>query len=159
MMCFKVLYYDYLCIICTASCYVYYTHVCPILGCYMPPWWAQTNWWVPLVRVPFPSPLAVPSPIQQYSQCRSSTCTRNYTTQFHSVLCHFVATCLLPTLPSYRSASVISYASKKLSEMADNSVSSSLNSWWIDELYIAIKLWQLSCKYLFPFLSYNTSNN
>ena len=34
--------------------------------------------------------------------------------------CHFVATCLPPTLPPYRSASDISYVSKKLSKMMRN---------------------------------------
>ena len=58
--------------------------------------------------------------------------------------CHlavFSSLCLLlqgypaaPTLPPYRSASGISYSSKKLSTMADISASYPLNSWWIDRL-------------------------
>ena len=35
-----------------------------------------------------------------------------------------------------------------------NLASYSPNSWWID-----IELWKISCKHLFPFLSYNASNN
>ena len=72
---------------------------------------------------------------------------------------HFMAICLLPTIPPYRNASDIGYASKKLSKMVGNSASYLLNSWLTDGLQIAIELWQISCKHLFSFLSYNTSNN
>ena len=44
--------------------------------------------------------------------------------------CHFVA-----TLPPYRSATDIGYTSKKLSKMAGNLASHSLDSWWIDRLF------------------------
>ena len=64
-----------------------------------------------------------------------------------------------PTLPPCRSATDIGYASKKLSKMAGNSASYSPNNWWVDRLLIAIESWQISCKHLLPFLSYNTSNN
>ena len=47
---------------------------------------------------------------------------------------HFVATHLPPTLPPYRIASGIAYASKKLSKMAGNIASYPLNGWLIDSL-------------------------
>ena len=47
----------------------------------------------------------------------------------------------------------------KLSKMAGNSASYSPNSWWVDRLQIAIESWQISCKHLLPFRSYNTLNN
>ena len=72
---------------------------------------------------------------------------------------HFVATQLPSTLPTYRSTTGIGYASKILSKMAGNSTSYAPNSWWIDRLQIAIESWQISYKLLFPFPSYNTSNN
>ena len=40
-----------------------------------------------------------------------------------------------------------------------NPVRGPANSWWIHRLLIAIQSWQISCKHLFPFPSYNTSNN
>ena len=57
---------------------------------------------------------------------------------------HFVATRLPPTLPPYRSATGIGYASKKLSKMVRNLASYLPTSWWIDRLYIAIESWQVS---------------
>ena len=72
---------------------------------------------------------------------------------------HFVAYHPPPTLPPCRSATNIGYTSKKLTKMAGNSASYSPNSWCIDRLQIAIESWEISCKHLLPFLSYNTSNN
>ena len=42
---------------------------------------------------------------------------------------HFMATCPPTTLPPYRSAAGIGYASKKLSKMAGNLASYPPNSW------------------------------
>ena len=53
-----------------------------------------------------------------------------------------------PTLLPFRSATGISYASNKLSKMAGNLASYSLNSWWIDRLFMQV-----------PFPSYNASND
>ena len=47
---------------------------------------------------------------------------------------HFVASHPPPILPPSRSATDIGYISKKLSKMAGNSASYSLNSWRIDRL-------------------------
>ena len=47
---------------------------------------------------------------------------------------HFVATHPPPTLPPFRSATGIGYASKKPSKMVGNSASYSPNSWWVDRL-------------------------
>ena len=47
---------------------------------------------------------------------------------------HFMAARPLPTLPPYRSVTGIGYAIKKLSKMAGNSASYSLNIWWVDRL-------------------------
>ena len=49
---------------------------------------------------------------------------------------HFVATCLTPTLPSYRSAPGIGYAPSigYASKKAENSASYSPISWWIDKI-------------------------
>ena len=47
---------------------------------------------------------------------------------------HFMANWQPPTLPPCRSASSIGYTNEKLSKMAGNSASYSLNSWWIDRL-------------------------
>ena len=38
---------------------------------------------------------------------------------------------------------------KELSKMAGNLASYATNNWWIDRLYIAIELWQISYKHLF----------
>ena len=46
---------------------------------------------------------------------------------------HFVATHpTTPTLPPYRNARGIGYASKKLAKFVGNSASYPLNSWWTD---------------------------
>ena len=68
---------------------------------------------------------------------------------------HFM-TIYLPPPSSYRSANGFGFVSKKLSKMTGNLASYLLNNWWIDRLQIAIQLWQISCKHLFSFPSYNT---
>ena len=45
---------------------------------------------------------------------------------------HFVATCPPPTLPPYRNATGIGYASKQLPKVVGNSAGYASNSWWID---------------------------
>ena len=48
---------------------------------------------------------------------------------------------------------------KNLSKMAGYSASYSFNSWCIGRVSIAIESWRISCKHLFSFSRYNTSNN
>ena len=71
-------------------------------------------------------------------------------------LCGYLPTL---TLPPCKGVSGIGYTGKELSKMVGSSASYPLNSWWIDKLQIAIESWQILYKYLFPFLSCNTSNN
>ena len=72
---------------------------------------------------------------------------------------YFVAT--RPPLPFHPIGMlmVLAMPLKEQSKMVGNSACYSPNSWWIDRLQIDIESWQVSCKHLFPFPSYNTSNN
>ena len=70
--------------------------------------------------------------------CGSEIGTNGYHLAVYSVdvafAYHFMATCLIPALPPYRSTSGIDYASKKLSKMMGNSTSCPLNNWRIDRI-------------------------